>query len=92
MLFYTGLRIGELQALSWENVDLKKNQITVEKTLIYQGKNDWYFPTPKTNKSYRTIGIGKMLSKKLQGMIGNFEYISQLDGTFTPSYSKKKWE
>lgn len=97
ILFYTGLRIGELQALPWENVDLKKNQITVEKTLIYQGKNNWYFSTPKTNKSYRTIGIGKTLSKKLkrwrelQGMIGNFEYVSQLDGTFTPSYSFSNW-
>lgn len=97
ILFYTGLRIGELQALPWENVDLKKNQITVEKTLIYQGKSNWYFSTPKTNKSYRTIGIGKTLSKKLkrwrelQGMIGNFEYVSQLDGTFTPSYSFSNW-
>lgn len=97
MLFYTGLRIGELQALSWENVNFEKNQITVEKTLIYQGKNDWYFSTPKTNKSYRTISIGKTLSKKLkkwkelQRMIGNFEYMSQLDGTFTPSYSFSNW-
>jgi integrase len=97
ILFYTGLRIGELQALSWENVNFEKNQITVEKTLIYQGKNDWYFSTPKTNKSYRTISIGKTLSKRLkkwkelQRMIGNFEYMSQLDGTFTPSYSFSNW-
>lgn len=97
LLFYTGLRIGEFQALTWENVDFGKNQITVEKTLIYKTKNDWYFSTPKTNKSYRTIGIGKNLSgklkkwKELQSRIGNFEYVSQLDGTFTPSYSFSNW-
>lgn len=97
LLFYTGLRIGEFQALTWDNVDLVKNQLTVEKTLIYKGKRDWYFSTPKTNKSYRTIGIGKVLSEKLkkwkdlQNRIGNFEYVSQLDGTFTPSYSYSTW-
>ncbi|EIQ7148836.1 tyrosine-type recombinase/integrase [Enterococcus faecalis] len=97
MLFYTGLRIGELEALTWEHVDLDKNQITVDKTLIYNGKNDWYLSTPKTNKAYRTIGIGSNLSKKLskwkelQRMIGNFEYVCQLDGTFTPPYCFSTW-
>lgn len=97
LLFYTGLRIDEFQALTWENVDFEKRQITIEKTLIYKTKNDWYFSTPKTNKSYRTIGIGKNMSdklkkwKELQNRIGNFEYVSQLDGTFTPSYSFSNW-
>ncbi|EDO1159099.1 site-specific integrase [Listeria innocua] len=97
MLFYTGIRIGELQALTWGNVNFEKNQITIEQTLIYQTKNDWYFSTPKSNKAYRTIGIGSNLStklaqwKKLQEMVGNFEYVAQLDGTFTPPYSFANW-
>ncbi|OQO89229.1 integrase [Enterococcus casseliflavus] len=97
LLFYTGLRIGELSALSWKNVDLVKNQITVEKTLVYSKKDSWYFSTPKTKNAYRTIGIGKLLSKKLdewkklQSMIGNFEFVIQLDGTFTPPYSFANW-
>lgn len=97
MLFYTGLRIGELQALPWKNVNFEKNQITVEKTLIYKRKDDWYLSTPKTKNSYRTIGIGKALSaklkrwKELQSMIGNFEYVTQRDGTFTPPYSFANW-
>lgn len=97
LLFYTGLRIGELEALSWDNVNFEKNQITVEKTLIYVNKDNWYFSTPKTKNAYRTIGIGKVLSKKLyewsqlQKMIGKFEYVIQLDGTFTPPYSFANW-
>lgn len=96
-LFYTGVRIGELSALTWNDVDLNKKQITVEKTLIYKGKNDWYLSTPKTNTSYRTIGIGEKLSEKLtrwkdlQSRIGNFEFVFQLDGTFTPPYCFSVW-
>lgn len=97
MLFYTGMRIGEYQALMWENVDLRRNLITIDKTLVYKTKNDWYLSTPKTDKSYRTIGIGVNLSKKLrkwkqlQQKVGRFQYVSQLDGTFTPSYSFSNW-
>lgn len=97
LLFYTGLRIGELSALSWSNVDLNKNQITVEKTLVYSKKESWYFSTPKTKNAYRTIAIGKMLSRKLeewkqlQMMLGSFEFVIQLDGTFTPPYSFANW-
>ncbi|HFJ5493101.1 TPA: tyrosine-type recombinase/integrase [Enterococcus faecium] len=97
MLFYTAIRIGELEALSWSNVDFEKNTITIEKTLIYNTKDDWYFSTPKTKCAYRTIGLGKKLSLKLrqwydlQKRIGNFEYVAQLDGTFTPPYSFANW-
>ena len=97
MLFFTGLRIGELEALTWKNVNLEKNQITVEKTLIYKTKDDWYLSTPKTRKAYRTISIGQRLSKKLemwkdlQSRIGKFEFVCQLDGTFTPPYCFSNW-
>ena len=90
-------RIRELEALSWSNVDFEKNTITIEKTLIYNTKDDWYFSTPKTKCAYRTIGLGKKLSLKLrqwydlQKRIGNFEYVAQLDGTFTPPYSFANW-
>ncbi|MDT2658931.1 tyrosine-type recombinase/integrase [Enterococcus hulanensis] len=48
MLFYTGLRMGEMEALTWEKIDLRSQQIAVEKTLIYKTKDDWHLPTPKT--------------------------------------------
>lgn len=97
VLFYTGLRIGELEALTWSQINLDKNLITVEKTLVYNTKDNWYLSTPKTNMAYRTIGIGKKLSQKisdwkdLQSRIGNFEYVFQLDGTFTPPYCFSTW-
>lgn len=96
-LFYTGLRIGELLALTWSDVNLEKQQISIEKTLIYKDKKNWYPSTPKTRNAYRTIRIGKKLTKKLsewkelQQRIGTFEYFTQLDGTFTPPYCFAYW-
>lgn len=97
LLFFTGMRIGELQALTWSNVNFDKNTITIDKTLVYNSKNDWYLSTPKTRNAYRTIGIGKELAEKLkkwqklQMSIGKFNFVCQLDGTFTPSYSFANW-
>lgn len=97
LLFFTGMRIGELQALTWSNVNFDKNTITIDKTLVYNSKNDWYLSTPKTRNAYRTIGIGKELAEKLkkwqklQMGIGKFDFVCQLDGTFTPSYSFANW-
>ena len=38
--FGTGLRIGELLALTWNDVDFKKNNISVSKTIYYQPQQD----------------------------------------------------
>ncbi|WP_087663149.1 site-specific integrase [Enterococcus cecorum] len=97
ILFYSGIRIGELEALTWDDVDFKNHRITIKNTLVYKNKDDWYISTPKTKNAYRNIGIGKVLSaklvewKKLQSKIGNFKYVIQLDGTFTPPYCFASW-
>lgn len=62
---YTGLRIGEICALKWKNIDLKSNIIRVEKTLIrvknYDNKNKSktivVLDDPKSNSSIRNIPI-----------------------------------
>lgn len=69
MLFYTGLRIGKLEALPSKQVDLRRQQITDEKALIYKTKDDWHLSTPKTKRAYRTLGIGQYLSEKLKGTL-----------------------
>lgn len=56
---YTGLRIGELCALTWENIDLKNKRILVTKTLqrIYLAKNKTaiLIDSPKSVNSIRKI-------------------------------------
>lgn len=48
---YSGMRHGELCALSWEDVDLVKGTITVKRNLTTQGD----FTPPKTSSGVRTI-------------------------------------
>ena len=50
----TGMRGGEIKALTWENVNFTKGVISVRHTLIKSGK-EYYLDTPKTNSSYRDI-------------------------------------
>lgn len=62
IMFYSGLRLGELVALKWENVDLNNRFIKIEGSMnIYKSKktNKWeYFnDTTKTNNSNRIIPI-----------------------------------
>lgn len=68
---YTGMRIGELLALTWDDVDFKKSSISVNKTLSYiqskKGqKGEIKLQTPKTKAGERTIPILAELSKVLR--------------------------
>ena len=58
----TGMRIGELAALRWEDIDLENKIIHVTRTLIYQKfegdeKKEFHFGDPKTWSSTRDIPI-----------------------------------
>lgn len=65
--YYTGLRLGEVLALTWEDIDLEKQTITVNKNLYFDRmKKNWYLGTTKTNTSNRTIDIGNTLTKALK--------------------------
>ena len=60
----TGLRQGELCALTWDDIDLKKKEISVTKTLLYQKlegdtKKTFHLDPPKTKSSKRTVPINK---------------------------------
>ena len=68
----TGLRIGEICALTWKNINLKDNVFTISKSLqrIYKGKNNTVVQinTPKTRKSIRKIPISKKISNVLKNL------------------------
>lgn len=66
---YTGLRLGELLALKWENIDLKQKIIHIEKTSCKITSNHKTFKiqdTPKTLSSMRDIPISKSLESLLK--------------------------
>lgn len=56
----TGMRVGELFALTWQDIDFGHKQIHINHTLVYlrNTENDQYefsFQTPKTYNAIRTI-------------------------------------
>lgn len=53
---FTGMRIGELLALRWRDVDLDGSSITVVNTLTRDG-GEWILRQPKTPHSRRTIRL-----------------------------------
>ena len=71
----TGLRVGEVCALRWENVDFETRRIHVEKTIerIYskeENKTIVIIDTPKSITSVRTIPINSKLYNILKQIRG----------------------
>ena len=65
ILFWTGIRIGELLALTFADIDLEKNIITVNKSYQYLNGKDVITP-PKTPKSNRKVNIPVFLAEDIQ--------------------------
>ncbi len=66
---YTGLRIGELLALTWEDVDFENGLLKVNKETYRIKQNDIYetiIDKPKTKTSTRLIPVPKTLLAKLK--------------------------
>lgn len=81
--FYTGLRISETFGLTWDDIDLEKRELTVNKQIVKRNfgadvrkvvekkdkrklRSSWYFATPKTQSSKRTVKFGEMLYQALK--------------------------
>ena len=76
-LFWTGMRIGELLALTKEDVDLKNNQININKTFYRTGGKD-IITSPKTEQSIRVVEIPQFLADELREYL---EHVYELPDT-----------
>ena len=70
---YSGLRIGELCALKWNDIDFKKNMLLINKTIqrVYIKDKDnniskVLITSPKTKKANREIPINKKFAELLK--------------------------
>lgn len=71
LCLYTGLRIGELLALTWNDIDFEKSILSVTKTCHDGNENGEHIriiDTPKTENSRRQIPLSKTLVKMLKEM------------------------
>ena len=68
---FTGLRIGEMCALKWSDVDLESGIISINKSVqrlpsSQDGKTELKISTPKTASSVRKIPIPQFLCEKIK--------------------------
>lgn len=96
LCLYTGLRIGELLALTWDDVDLQKGIICVSKSCHDSWENGEYVKVidePKTESSMRIIPFPKQLLPRLKELkkLTKSGYViggEHVHGTQVRSYQK----
>lgn len=81
LCLYTGLRVGELIALRWQDVDLKKGLITVSRS-CHDAIGGIVFDDPKTATSRREIPIPRQLIKNLKNIkkSGDSDFVVSANG------------
>ena len=80
-LYFTGLRKGELFALTIADIDFEKKTLSVTKSLQWL-KGIEVVTTPKTKKSIRTFRISQMLVNELRAYIERKENPKPSDRIF----------
>ncbi len=87
---YTGLRIGEICALSWKDIDFECSVIRVNHTVARvkcddgSGKTKLIIDAPKTKSSLREIPIPSILFPilKQRALASKSDYVVSTNGTF----------
>lgn len=65
VLYFCGLRIGELRGLTWDNIDFEEKTLSVKKNVVnVDGKT--LVTSPKSKKSIRTLPITDTLAEDLR--------------------------
>ena len=67
LCLYSGLRIGELIALKWSDIDFEKGILTVSKS-CHDGKTGLIIDEPKTATSRRVIPLPKQLLPMMKAL------------------------
>lgn len=84
VLFWSGIRRGELLALTFNDIDLENNLITINKTYtVLEGKD--VINLPKTPKSKRVISISQSLSDDIKTYINSLYSYKPSDRIFALS-------
>ncbi|MFD1318206.1 tyrosine-type recombinase/integrase [Loigolactobacillus coryniformis] len=80
----TGLRISEALGLTWDCVDFDKNQVTVNKTWLYN-ENPQHFGPTKNKQSMRTISIDPHTLNILRSLYDYQQTLKQHVKDFNPN-------
>lgn len=90
ILYHTGLRRGEVLALSRKDIDLKNNILSVNHSLAFEN-NKGYLKEPKTEKGKRKVPIPGELHRQLASYKYGM-YLFTIDGGMFTKYAfDKMW-
>lgn len=81
ILYWTGMRLGELLALTPADIDLNKRTISISKSYQRLGKKDVITP-PKTPKSKRVITIPEFLTADIKDYMDSLYDVKYNDRLF----------
>ena len=81
ILYWTGMRLGELLAVNTKDVDLEKRTISITKSYQRLGKKDVITP-PKTSKSKRVITIPEFLAADIKDYMDSLYDLQEDDRLF----------
>lgn len=86
LLFFNGLRIGEADALTWEDINLKEKKVNINKSIntkLRDIKGGYLITSPKCKSSNRILPLGAPVVKSLNDL---YKYYSNIEG-FSPCWS-----
>lgn len=64
----TGMRIGEILALTWDDIDFERREIRICRTLAYYPERGFYFDDPKTRTSRRIFPMLDICAELLEDL------------------------
>lgn len=93
MLYWTGIREGELLALTSADFDFEKRTVTINKSFQHLNGRD-IITSPKTEKSNRTIQLPKFLCDEIQDYLKMLYDVGLEDRVFpiTKSYLHREMD
>lgn len=93
MLYWTGIREGELLALTPADFDFEKQTVTINKSFQHLNGRD-IITSPKTEKSNRTIQLPKFLCDEMQDYLKMLYDVGLEDRVFpiTKSYLHREMD
>ena len=80
---YTGMRTGEVFALTWEDIDLDKGTVNIKHSVYDKAKDNkgrWFLGQTKTYSGTRTIYIGNTLKEALTNYKKRQDYLKEVFG------------
>ena len=98
LMLETGMRVGEVIALSWDDIDWDRRSLRINKTMVRLGNKKKMFvqQSAKTYTSERTIPLSKVAYSLLEDLYmksckGQSFVFENKDGT-AYSYEKMRWD